>query len=143
MILVDANILIYATTECPEQKRALEWLDGTINTGTRVGLPWASLLAFTRVVTDFRLYKGPLTTQQACGQIERWLDCPNIWTPGPSYRHMMFLRGTLEAIGAKSRLTPDAHLAALAMEHGLTLCSADRDFSRFPGLKWMNPLSAS
>lgn len=140
MILVDANILIYATTECPEQQRALEWLDGAINAGTRIGLPWLSLLAFLRVGTDFRLYKGPLTPETACEQIERWLGCPNIWTPEPSHRHVMFLRRTLEAIGGKSRLTPDAHLAALAIEHGLTLCSADRDFARFPGLKWINPL---
>jgi predicted nucleic acid-binding protein len=91
-------------------------------------------------VTDFRLYPGPLTMEQSCLQIERWLGRPNIWTPEPSHRHMMFLRKTLAAIGGKSRLTPDAHLAALAMEHGLTLCSADRDFARFPGLKWANPL---
>ena len=140
MILVDANILIYATTECEAQPRAVEWLDSQINSGIRIGIAWSSLLAFIRIVTDFRLYPGPLATDEACEQVERWLQNPNIWIPEPSHRHMAFLRPALRAIGNKSRLVPDAHLAALALEHGLTICSADRDFSRFPGLKWVNPL---
>ncbi len=110
MILVDANVLIYATTECPQQHRALDWLD---KKDKRRYSNCAALGGVTcllvRIVTDFRLYPGPLSAEQACDQIERWLERPNIWTPLPSNRHLTFLRPALEAIGNKSRLTPDAH----------------------------------
>jgi toxin-antitoxin system PIN domain toxin len=140
VIAVDANVLIYATTGCPEQERALPWLDEKLNGHDRVGLPWLSLLAFIRVVTNRRLYEIPMSMGEAWEQVEAWLALPIVWIPTPTDRHRSYLKQTLQATAARPQLVSDAHLAALAMEHGLTLYSADGDFGRFPGLKWVNPL---
>lgn len=143
MILVDANLLIYATTDCSQHELAFGWVDNVLNSGGRVGLPWPSLLAFLRVVTSRQAYESPLTMDAALDQVETWLTASNVWIPAPTDRHHAYLRRALQATAGRSRLVSDAHLAALAMEHGLTLCSADADFGRFPGLKWVNPLRGS
>jgi predicted nucleic acid-binding protein len=105
-------------------------------------LPWFSLLAFARVVTNHRLFSQPKAVPEAWTQILDWLGNENAWIPQPTTRHADVL-GTLMALpGISSALVSDAHLAALAIEHGLTLCSADGDFARFPGLRWYNPLIA-
>lgn len=140
MILIDANILIYSTTECPQQRQAAAWLDGRLNDTVRVGLPWPSLLGFLRIVTNRRLYENPWPVREAWRQIEEWLDCPSVWVPAPTERHASVMSRMLRAAEDGGNLITDAHLAALAVEHGLTLCSTDGDFGRFPGLKWMNPL---
>ena len=140
MILVDSNLLIYSATDCPERPMAQTWLDGTINSGTRVGMPWASLLAFTRLVINHRLHKRPYRTHEAVEQIDWWLACPNVWIPEPTVHHMSYFAQTLKDISGDASLTNDAHLAALALEHGLTVYSSDTDFARFNGLKWVNPL---
>ena len=139
MILVDANLLIYATTKCPRQQQARDWLDGQLNNSIRTGLPWPSLLAFLRVTTNRRLYSQPLPMEAAWGQVRAWIEWPTVWLPAPSERHGSILERTLKAVDG-GNLVADAHLAALAIEHGLTLCSSDGDFARFPGLKWLNPL---
>ncbi len=141
MILVDANILLYATTQSPDAAKAREWLDSRLNGDARVGLPWASLLAFLRLVTSHRIYESPVSLPDAWAQVERWLTWPNVWIPTPTERHTAILGRMLEAAGGGRNLVPDADLAALAVEHGLLLCSADRDFSRFPGLRWENPVA--
>lgn len=143
MIAVDANLLIYATTACAQHDRARQWLDQILNDTFRVGFPWICLLAFLRVVTDRRIYTEPLSMQHAWYQIETWFESPNSWIPAPTGRHFSYLKQTLAISGNQPRLVSDAHLAALAMEHGLTLCSADVDFARFPDLKWTNPLTQS
>jgi len=140
VILVDANLLIYASTECPQFERAQVWLDGVLSRRERVGLPWPSLLAFIRIVTDYRLYATPLTMDEACWQIERWLAWSNVWIPQPTDRHAFYLRQTLAETSSDARLVSDAHLASLAFEHGLTLYTADVDFQRFKGLRWVNPI---
>jgi len=142
VILVDANLLIYATTVCAQHDRAFAWLDNALNSDVRVALPWPSLLAFVRVVTNRQLYEIPVTVDAACDQIETWLSAANVWVPMPTERHQAYLKRTLQSTVGRPRLVSDAHLAALAMEHGLTLYSADGDFGRFPGLKWVNPLTA-
>jgi uncharacterized protein len=142
VILVDANLLIYATTDGPQRERAFQWLDHTLNGDGRVALPWPSLLAFVRIVTNRQLFEIPLTMDDAFDQVDAWLRAANVWVPMPTERHQAYLRRTLQSTVGRPRLVSDAHLAALAMEHGLTLCSADADFARFPGLKWMNPLAA-
>ncbi|HVO96418.1 MAG TPA: type II toxin-antitoxin system VapC family toxin [Bryobacteraceae bacterium] len=141
MILVDANILLYATTECAEAERAQRWLDSKLNGDGRVGLPWASLLAFLRLITNSRIYPSPVSLLDAWAQVEDWLESPNVWIPSPTERHASILRRMLEAAGGGRNLVPDADLAALAIEHGLLVCSTDRDFSRFPGVRWENPLA--
>ncbi len=107
-----------------------------------MGLPWPSLLAFVRLVSDPRVYQRPLTVRDAWERVTAWLARPSAWVPVPGSRHASILGGLLVQEEA-SRLVPDAHLAALAIEHGLKLCSADRDFARFQGLVWENPIAES
>jgi toxin-antitoxin system PIN domain toxin len=143
MILVDVNLLVYASvTGTPQHPRALDWLDEKLNGATRVGLPWQSLMGFLRLVTNARLYTRPLGVAQAWSQIEMWLESPTVWTPGPGERHRTVLAALVESGTVAARTVPDAHLAALAIEHGLKLVSTDRDFARFPGLRWENPIAA-
>jgi toxin-antitoxin system PIN domain toxin len=142
MILVDANLLVYAHVEgLPQHAAAREWLDEQLTGSAQVGLPWPSLLAFARLVSNPRVFERPLTVAEAWKQVERWLDATSAWIPMPSARHGEILA---EIIGSgvihRATLLPDAHLAALALEHGLVLCSADSDFARFPALRWQNPL---
>jgi toxin-antitoxin system PIN domain toxin len=144
VILVDVNILIYAhTAESPSHTRARDWLDGQLSGDTRVAIPWQSLLAFLRLMTNPRILARPEPMDEAWAQVRRWLDCPVVWTPQPGERHAEILEQLLKGSGATANLVPDAHLAALAIEHGLTVCSADADFARFDGVRWMNPLVAS
>ena len=142
MILVDANLLIYAhVREMPQHGAALEWLDRQFNELPRVGLPWSSLLAFIRIASNPRVMERPLTVRQAWIQVEDWLRARTAWIPVPTDRHRQILGPLLNQATSRSTLVPDAHLAALAIEHGLTLCSTDGDFSRFAGLRWVNPLA--
>ena len=142
MILIDANLLVYAANQsAPEYRRARPWLDGHLSGSARVGLPWPSLLAFVRIVSNPAILRRPVTPAAAWRQVTEWLACDTAWIPLPGERHVEALGALLEDPIVTSRLVPDAHLAALAIEHGLTLCSTDGDFARFPGLKWENPLA--
>ena len=143
MILVDANLLIYAHVSSFEQHSAARrWLDDRLDGVARVGLPWSSLLAFLRLVTNPRVFERPEPMTGAWGQVVAWLGCAPAWMPAPSDRHADILGRLLAVPGIYGNLVPDAHLAALAIEHGLTLCSTDGDFARFPGLSWTNPLAS-
>jgi uncharacterized protein len=139
LILVDANLLIYASApESAQHAAAKAWLDERLNDSARVGLPWPSLLAFMRIVANPRLFEAA-SLSHAQAQVGSWLELPNTWIPTPTDAHAQVL-GELLASEHSHRLVPDAHLAALALEHGLVLCSSDGDFARFPGLRWENPL---
>jgi toxin-antitoxin system PIN domain toxin len=141
MILVDANLLLYATIEDYRQHPAARmWLEGRLNGKERVGLPWESLLAFCRIATNPRLFRCPLSVDMAWSQVVRWLEVPVVWIPLPTDRHASLLGRLLITANAAANLVPDAHLAALAMEHGLVLCSTDEDYKRFKGLNFENPL---
>lgn len=142
MILVDVNVLIYATfTHMKEHRAAREWFEAHLSGTARVGLPWASLLGYLRVATNHRAFSLALSMRDAWAQIESWLDCPPTWIPQPTERHTQVLGSLLSQPGVHGNLVSDAHLAALAIEHGLTLCSTDGDFARFRELKWLNPLA--
>jgi toxin-antitoxin system PIN domain toxin len=142
VILLDANILIYAHVESFAQHAAARvWLDQQLNGSTRVGLPWVSLVAFLRLVTNPRVFDHPEPTADAWSQVRAWLACDIAWIPQPTARHAELFSELLAQPGIQANLVPDAHLAALALEHGLTLCSTDGDFSRFPTLRWQNPLA--
>jgi uncharacterized protein len=142
VILVDANILVYAhVSSFAQHDAAREWLDQQLNGPALVGLPWASLLAFLRLVTNSRIFEHPEPIADAWAQVRAWLACETVWTPAPTERHPELLGELLKLSGVHGNLVPDAHLAALAIEHGLTLCSADGDFARFRGLRWLNPIS--
>ena len=112
---------------------ARAWLDEKIN-GSRVGLPWASLLTFLRVVSSPRIFHPAVPLSRAWGLVQAWLALDSVWIPLPTESHSETLGKLLSQTGEKGDLVPDAHLAALAIEHGLTLCSADRGFARFSGL---------
>jgi toxin-antitoxin system PIN domain toxin len=143
VILVDANLLVYAhVASVPQHDAARTWLDERINGPAPVGLPWPSLLAFLRLVTNPRVFERPEPVASAWGQVEAWLDRPSVWIPQPTDHHRATLGRLLQRQGTGGNLVPDAHLAALAIEHGLVLCSTDGDFARFPGLRWVNPLQS-
>ncbi len=142
MILVDVNLLVYSViVEQPQHFAANAWLDQQLNGSAKVGVPWPSLLGFLRLVTNGRLFSTPLSIDAAWSVVEAWLKCPAVWTPQATNAHSEILRGLLEGSAVRANLVPDAHLAALAIEHGLTLCSTDGDFARFRGLRWSNPLA--
>jgi uncharacterized protein len=142
VILVDANILIYShVVSFSQHKAARIWLDQQLNSGTRVGLPWESLLAFLRLVTNPRVFDRPEPMVDAWHQVQAWLACETAWIPQPTERHADLLNELLTTPGIQGNLVPDAHLAALALAHGLTLCSTDGDFARFPILRWQNPIA--
>jgi toxin-antitoxin system PIN domain toxin len=142
VILIDVNLLLYATNVSAIQHRtAREWLDGQLAETPRVGLPWPTLLGFLRLATNARVITRPLTMAAAWQQVSQWLACEPTWVPLPTERHSEVLGGLLAEPGIYGNLVSDAHLAALAIEHGLTLCSTDSDFARFPELKWLNPLA--
>ncbi len=141
MILLDTNLLIYAfDTKSPHHAGAMAWLDQEFRGNSRIGLPWASILGFVRVVSNPRIFTGGTTINQAWQQAETWLGHPNVWKPEPTERHAAILGDLLRTPGLRAADVPDAHLAALALEHGLILCSTDSGFARFEGLRWMNPL---
>ena len=143
MILVDANLLVYAhVSSLPQHAAARKWLDGRLNDYPTVGLPWQSLLGFVRLVSNPRVFERPEPVEAAWRQVEAWLDAPPAWVPCAGERHRAILAGLLKPGGLRANHVPDAHLAALAIEHGLTLCSTDGDFARFKGLRWQNPLAA-
>lgn len=142
MILIDANLLIYAhVASFPEHESARAWLDKQLSGDALVGLPWTSLLGFLRIVTNPRIFERPEPMAHSWRQVVQWLDCEAVWVPQPTERHRPLLETLLGRPGVQANLVPDAHLAALAIEHGLLLCSTDGDFARFPDLRWQNPLT--
>ena len=143
MILVDVNLLLYATMEgLPEHEPARCWLEAKLNGVAGVGLPWSSLGGFARIASNPRVFERPMPLETAWSHVEEWLALPNVFTPEPADRYREILAAILPQAG-RAELVPDAQLAALAMEYGLTLQTTDRDFARFRGLKWENPLEGS
>jgi toxin-antitoxin system PIN domain toxin len=142
MILIDANLLLYAYMAKSEQYAAArEWLEQTLSDPFPVRLAWVTILAFLRVITDSRLSGTPFRMEEASSVVDDWLRRPNVDILPPGERHWEILRELLKTAQVRGPLTSDAHLAALAVEHGATLCSTDRDFTRFPGLRLLNPIA--
>lgn len=143
MILVDANLLIYAhVATFSQHDAARRWLDDRLNGPGPVGFAWTSIVAFLRIVTNPRVFERPAMMETAWRQMQEWLACETVWTPTPTENHRAILGRLLVLPGMQANLVPDAHLAAIAIAHGLTLCSTDGDFARFPELRWSNPLAA-
>jgi uncharacterized protein len=141
VILVDANLLIYAhVVSFAQHSASRDWLDAQLTGTAAVGLPWPSLLAFLRIVSNPRIFEQPEPVAQAWDQVSAWLACDNTWIPQPGDRHAEILGHLLADPAVRANLVQDAHLAALAIEHGLQLCSSDGDFGRFHGRRWSNPL---
>lgn len=142
--LVDANLLIWAHHRQFEQhERARAWWTQTLSDAPLVGVPWPTTVAFLRISTHPAALTRPLRIEQAWEVVDGWLSRPNVRCPAPTDRHPAVLAELLASGSATGNHVPDAHLAALAIEWGLELHSADRDFARYPGLRWRDPTSTS
>jgi toxin-antitoxin system PIN domain toxin len=141
--LPDVNLLVYAADRTAAQhKPALRWVEATLSGPETVALAWLVLIGFVRLITNPRVFQDPWDVEKALDAIDGWLAQPAATVVHPTDRHAAVLRDLLAPLGAAGNLTSDAHLAALAIEHGATLYSGDNDFARFSGLRWSNPLRA-
>jgi hypothetical protein len=140
--IVDANVLLFAVDETsPFHSAAKTWLTDRLNGPARVGLPWPSLLAFLRISTHPRAAQHPLRPQEAWDQVESWLSSDAAWVPQPTELHATVLKRLVTTYEVRGNLIVDAHLAALAFEHGVAVASADTDFARFTEIEWENPVA--
>lgn len=141
MIIIDVNLLIYAVNEdAPSHQKAKLWLESAVSGTETVGLPWIVLLAFLRLTTRSGVFQKPLRVEAAFEIVNSWLEQAPVTAPEPTTHHLRTLRDLVLPLGTGGNLTSDAHLAALAIEHGAELCSTDNDFARFGRLRWRNPL---
>lgn len=141
MILVDVNLLLYAiNSDLPQHTKAREWWEGALSGDQTVGLPWVVILAFLRLTTSPRVFSRPLSIEHAGAYLDDWLSLPIVRRVVPGNGHWAILRGILAQCGGGGNLVTDAHIAALALEQGYTVYSADYDFGRFAGLRHINPL---
>ena len=144
MIFVDANLLLYAYhTRAPEHARSRAWLEAALSGPERVGFAWLTLWAFLRIATNPRVFDRPLSVTEAESAVSSWLAQPAAIILEPEERHWEILRGLMRDGQTAGPLVMDAVVASIAIEHGATLYTTDRDFSRFIGLKWLNPLAAA
>jgi toxin-antitoxin system PIN domain toxin len=141
-ILVDANLVLWAHHRSfAEHEPARAWWAQTLSSVRFVGIPWPTILAFLRVSTHLRALERPLAVREAWSVVEGWLERSNVHVPTPGEHHAELLGDLLVRGQATGNHAHDAHLAALAIEWGLELVSADRDFARYPGLRWRDPLA--
>ncbi|HXG65256.1 MAG TPA: type II toxin-antitoxin system VapC family toxin [Blastocatellia bacterium] len=141
MVIADANLLLYAyNADDPRHEQAKAWLEASLSSPQLFGLSWLVITAFLRIGTSPRIFAKPLTRQEATRIVSLWLDQPMVRMLIPGERHWAILKQLIDEGQAVGNLVMDAHLAALAIEHGAVLCTTDRDFMRFPGLRIENPL---
>ncbi len=144
MKLVDANLLLYAVNEdAPLHLKARPWLEAVLCGKETVGFAWTVLLAFLRLSTRAAVFPQPLSPEESLDLIDSWLSQPSSAIVHPGEGHLRILRDLIPPLGTGGNVTSDAHLAALAIEHGAELCSCDSDFSRFPGLRWQDPFAGA
>ena len=142
MILPDVNVLVHAyNAESPLHEAARTWWERTLSEPAPVGLAWSVALGYIRIATHPRILGNPLPADVACAHVEAWLAQPQVILLHPGGKHASILFGLLRQLGTAGNLTSDAHLAALSIEHQAEIASTDADFSRFPGLRWQNPLA--
>lgn len=140
-VLVDANILLYAKfSDFPQHAAARGWLDAALNDPAPVAIPWVSLSAFVRIATNRRVLHEPLSIEEAVAQVRQWSALRNVWHPVPGIDFAELFARLLTESRATGNLVSDAYLAALALEHGLTVVSTDADFARFSTVRWHNPV---
>ena len=133
MFLVDANVLVYAADSSSiHHEPSAAWLDAALNGSKQVGLPWQCIGSFLRLVTNPRVMETPMSSNDAWAQIQRWLDAPTAWIPPAGLRTAALLGEVLGNSQVTGNLISDAQLAAIALEHGLTVVTLDSDFGRFP-----------
>ena len=140
MIVLDANILFYSySTGSPEHQKARTCVENLFSGTEPVGLPWQTITAFLRTSTNPRL-PGARAAIEAAREVQDWLEQPNVRLLSPGDDHWRTLRQMIFDGQAFGPMVSDAQIAALTIEHGAVLYSSDRDFARFPGLRWVNPL---
>jgi uncharacterized protein len=140
--LVDANLLLYASNQdAPQHAAARRWLESALSDDEPLGFAWLVLLAFLRLTTKHGLLPRPLSVAQAWEAIDAWLSYPAAIIVHPTVRHAQVLKELTLALGTGGNVTTDAHLAALAIEHGAEISSRDGDFARFAGVRWRDPLA--
>lgn len=144
MMLVDANILIYAyDSSSPLHTAAKQWIEKTLSETEPIRLAWMTILAFLRITTHRKIFANPYSISEAAALVNDWLAQPCMGILQPTARHWPILTELLQDGQATGPLIMDTHLAALAIEHGAMLCSTDKDFTRFGKLKLANPLAAT
>jgi uncharacterized protein len=142
VIVLDANLLLYAyDSESQQHPKARAWVEETFSNGTPVGLPWQTVTAFLRIVTNPRLSGKRFTREEAILIVDQWLSQPNVSLLPAGEQHWSLLRQMIKDGQARGPLISDADLAALTIEYGGVLHTTDRDFARFPALRWTNPLA--
>lgn len=142
MILLDVNVMLYAVNkDLPGHTQACSWFEQALSGTERVGVPWVVILAFLRITTNQRVFARPLSIEVALAYMNEWLHQPAVTVVAPGRSHWNILHNLLISTGTGGNLTTDAHIAALALEHGCPLYSTDNDFKRFPGLVHVNPLA--
>ena len=143
MILLDTNILVQAGIEAADKhERVRNWLGGQFANGVRIGMPWHSVLGFVRLASNQAVFPTGFSVDDAWQEARKWLAAPNVWIPSTTPRHADVISDLLSSAKVGSKDVMDVHLAALAVEHGLTLCSLDTGFERYRGLRVLNPLAA-
>ncbi len=141
MLIPDINLLVYAyNSDAPDHRQARAWWEHALSGLEPVGLPWVVLLGYLRIMTSRRILATPLPASEAISHIRSWLDQPQTQIIEPGPRHLDLLQTLAGSARITGELTSDLHLAALAIEHQAELHSNDSDFSRFQGLRWLNPL---
>jgi uncharacterized protein len=141
VIVVDLNLLLYAINEDePRHEAARAWWESVLSDDEPVGLAWQVVLGFLRITTHARVMPHPISPTEAVRHVDEWFEQGTVVAIEPTDRHWKVLKELLGPLGTAGNLTSDAHLAALAIEHGARLFSTDNDFSRFPNLRWVNPL---
>lgn len=141
MIVPGINLLVYAYNEgAPYHAAAREWWEGLINSRERIGVPWIVSTGFVKLMTHARALMVPLLPSQAVDCVTEWFQYAHVTPVNPGAEYLLHFRRNLDAAGAAANLVTDAHIAALAIEYQAEVHSNDTDFSRFPGLRWRNPL---
>jgi uncharacterized protein len=141
VIVPDINLLVYAyNADAPNHEQARTWWEDSLSAARPVGLAWVVMLGYLRLMTGRILRIDPISPAVTIGHIRSWLARPQVLVLGPGPRHLDLIEQLMAAGNASGQLTTDVHLAALAIEHQAELCSHDSDFSRFPGLRWTDPL---
>lgn len=141
-VLLDANVLLYSVDgSSPHHGRCADWVRRAFAGQRRIALPWQTIGAFLRIATHPRVFSRPLGSADAWSMVEHWLAAPISWVPAATERTAVILGDLIKDLELRGNLVMDAQLAALAIEHGLSVVSADSDFARFDGLGWINPLA--
>jgi toxin-antitoxin system PIN domain toxin len=142
MIVPDVNLLVYAYNKCaPKHEESKLWWEALLNGNRNVAIPWVVSTGFVRIMTHTKVMSPPMTPLYAFEIIESWFLIPHVNPINPGSRHLSFLKQMLKFAGVGGNMMTDIHIASIAMEYQAELHSNDSDFSRFTGLKWINPIA--